>query len=57
MEHYQSDIRRLMAQEVIKRYYYMAGKVEESIQGDEDIKAAIGVLHDQSEYKKILGKE
>ena len=44
-----------MAQEVIKRYYYQEGKVEEAIKGDEDIKAAIQVLHNDSEYKKTLG--
>lgn len=55
LNHYKSDICRLMAQEVIKRYYYQEGKVEEAIKGDEDIKAAIQVLHNDSEYKKTLG--
>lgn len=56
MDRHQSDICKLMAQEVLKRYYYQAGKVEDAIKEDEDIKAALGVLYNESEYKKILGK-
>ncbi len=56
MDRRKDDICRLMAQEVIKRYYYQAGKVEDAIKKDEDIEAALTVLHNESEYKKILGK-
>lgn len=52
----QNDIRKLMAIEVAKRYYYQAGMVEEAIKGDEDISAAIRVLNTPNEYKQILGK-
>lgn len=56
MDRRQSDIRKLMAQEVLKRYYYQAGKVENAIKEDEDINAALNVLHNESEYNRILGK-
>ena len=56
MDRRKADICRLMSQEVIKRYHYQAGKVEDAIRDDEDIKAALRVLHDESEYKKILNK-
>ena len=56
MDRHQSDIRKLMANEIVKRYYYQAGAVEEAIKGDEDIAKAIEVLHNESEYNKILGK-
>lgn len=56
MDRHQKDIRKLMAQEVIKRYYYQAGAVEESLKGDEDVEKAIKVLNDESEYNKILRK-
>lgn len=52
----QNDIRKLMAIEVAKRYYYQAGMVEEAIKDDEDISAAIRVLNTPNEYKQILGK-
>ncbi len=54
MDHKQSDIRRLMAGEVIKRYYYQAGVVEQSLKGDEDVEQALQVLHDKEAYEKKL---
>ena len=56
MEHQQKDIRRLMANEVIKRYYYQAGIVEETLKDDDDLKRALDVLNNESEYNKALGK-
>jgi carboxyl-terminal processing protease len=56
MEHQQKDIRRLMAHEVIKRYYYQAGIVEETLKDDDDLKRALEVLNNESEYNKILNK-
>ena len=56
MDKHQKDIRRIMAQEVVKRYYYQAGAVEESLKGDEDLEKAIELLNNESEYNKILKK-
>lgn len=56
MEHQQKDIRRLMANEIIKRYYYQAGIVEEMLKDDDDLKRALDVLNNESEYNKALGK-
>ena len=56
MDKHKNDIRKLMAQEVVRRYYYQAGVVEESIKGDEDIEKAIKLLNDKREYNKILRK-
>ncbi len=56
MDRREKDIRRLMANEVLKRYYYQAGMVEESLKDDEDLERAVELLHNDSEYKKILGK-
>ena len=56
MDRHQADIRKIMAQEVVKRYYYQAGAVEESLKGDEDVEKAIEVLNDEGEYNKILRK-
>ena len=56
MDRKESDIRKLMATEVIKRYFYQAGIVEESLKSDEDLEKAIEVLSDKDEYRRILGK-
>ena len=56
MDRHQEDIRKIMAQEVVKRYYYQAGAVEESLKGDEDVEKAIEILNDEKEYNKIFKK-
>ena len=56
MDKHQKDIRKIMAQEVVKRYYYQAGAVEESLKDDEDVEKAIEVLNDEKEYNEILKK-
>lgn len=56
MDKHKKDIRKLMAQDVVKRYYFQAGGVEEAIKGDEDVEKAISVLANKEEYDKILKK-
>ena len=41
---HQHDIRKIMAQEVVKRFAFQAGCVEESLKDDEDINKAIETL-------------
>ncbi len=54
MDKNEKDIRKLLAQEIVKRYHFQAGAVEESLKGDEDIEKAISVLANKEEYNKIL---
>ena len=56
MDRQEKEIRRMMAAEVIRRYYYQAGVVEEALKKDEDVARALEVLANESEYKKILKK-
>lgn len=56
-DRFSSEIRRLMAQEVVKRYYFQAGATEESLKGDIDIESAYSILSNAQEYNKILGKD
>ena len=48
------DIRRLMAQEIVKRYAYQVGVIEQSLKEDTDLDRAIELLNNPNEYKKIL---
>lgn len=54
MDGHKKDIKRLMAQEVVKRYYFQAGAAEEAIKGDEDVEKALELINDADGYKKIL---
>ena len=46
----------MMAQEVVKRYYYQSGQLQEALKADEDLLKAIEVLG-SDEYNQILKKE
>lgn len=52
--HYKDQIKKLMASEIVKRYYYQKGELLESLKEDEVLDKAIEVLGDQELYKKTL---
>ncbi len=56
LDNFRKDIKKLMAQEIIKRYYFQSGVIEEQIKDDDDLKRAVEIINDKDEYKKILGK-
>lgn len=51
---FKKDIKKLMAIEIIKRYAYQAGEVEESLKDDDDLKKALEVINDREVYCRIL---
>ena len=51
---FEKEIRQLMAQEVVKRYHYQAGAIEEALKDDADLRRAVGILGDSAEYRRIL---
>lgn len=52
---FKSDIKSLLEQEIITRYYLQRGLIEVTFPEDPDIQKAIEVLNDPEQYKKILG--
>ena len=52
--HYKDQIKKLMASEIVKRYYYQKGELQESLKEDEVLEKAIEVLGDQELYNKTL---
>jgi carboxyl-terminal processing protease len=51
---HKDQLKKLLEREIVSRYYFEKGTVEASFKYDREVKAAIDVLHNQSEYKKIL---
>lgn len=54
LDRFAKDIKPLLAEEIVKRYYYEKGAVQETLKDDADLKKALEVLQNQGEYKKIL---
>ena len=56
MDRKEKEIREVMANEIVRRYYYQEGAIEQVLKNDDDSKRAIEVLNNAAEYNKILGK-
>lgn len=41
--------------EIVSRYYFQKGKVQQTLDDDAEVKEAISLLQDSNRYKKILG--
>ncbi len=54
LTHYKDQIKQLLEKEIVSRYYFEKGSVETGFKYDQEVKAAIEVLHNQPEYKRIL---
>ncbi|WP_066630418.1 S41 family peptidase [Labilibacter marinus] len=51
---FKEEVSELLANEIIKRYYYQKGAIRLSLQDDDELKKAIEVLNDPAEYNGIL---
>jgi carboxyl-terminal processing protease len=54
LDRFAKDIKPLIAEEIVKRYYFEKGAVQETLKHDADLKKALEVLQDPEEYKKVL---
>ena len=54
LDRFAEDIKPLIAEEIVKRYYFEKGAVQETLKDDADLKKAIEVLQQPKEYKKVL---
>ena len=44
----------LLEKEIVSRYYFQTGRIEKSLTNDEEIRKAISVMKDETEFGKIL---
>ena len=54
LDRFSKDIKPLIAEEILKRYYFEKGAVQESLKDDADLKKALEILQNPEEYKKVL---
>lgn len=47
-------IKEALCEEIVKRYYYQRGSIIEQLKEDADLKSALRVLTDPTEYRRIL---
>lgn len=51
---YQSEIKELLENEIVSRYYYQKGRVEASLKHDNYIEEALQILKNKEKYEQIL---
>lgn len=51
-----SEIRELLENEIVSRYYYQKGRLEAGMNEDEDIQLAVKALHDPALYQAIFNR-
>lgn len=55
LEKFKIEIKQLLENEIVSRYYYQKGRAENSFIADETILKALEILKNKSEYNTILG--
>lgn len=51
---FKDEIKRMLEEEIVKRYYLTKGKVEYALEHDAEINAAIEILKNKDQYFKLL---
>ncbi len=54
LDRFASQIKPLIIEEIIKRYYYEKGAVQQAFKGNPDLKKAMEVLQDSTLYNKVF---
>jgi carboxyl-terminal processing protease len=54
LEKYKDQIIRLIEQDIVSRYHYQNGKIQQRLDTDPELDAAIDLLLDQKKYESIL---
>ena len=54
---FSSDIKDLLRDEIVSRYYYQSGAIKSSLGDDQDIQAALKLLKDPKKYKALLAPD
>lgn len=54
LEKFQEEVSEILENEIVSRYYYQKGRIEQSLSKDPDIQEAIEVLNEPKTYNEIL---
>jgi carboxyl-terminal processing protease len=54
LQSFRKEISKLLATEIVSRYYFEQGQMQYSLRDDEEVKLAISILNDPARYNAIL---
>ena len=56
LDYNKSQIKKILANDIVAAYYYQAGAIENSLRGDKQMEEAVRIINNPEEYWKILGR-
>ena len=57
LDYFSTDIKRMIADEIVKRFYYQKGSIIQQLKDDNELKAALAILNDTAKYRRILSPD
>lgn len=54
IDYFSKDIKEMIAEEIIKRYYYQRGAIIQQLKGDNELDEAVKILTNPERYQQIL---
>lgn len=54
LDYFSKDIKRMITNEIVKRYYFQRGSLIQQLKDDNDLEAAIQILNNPAKYKEML---
>ncbi len=51
---HKEEVKKLLENEIVSRYYYLRGRIEHSLKDDKDLKAATDLLAQPAKYRALL---
>lgn len=52
-----TEIRQLLEEEIMNRYYPQQGRIEKGLSWDKDVDEAVALLHQPEKYQQLLGRK
>ena len=56
LETFKDEIKELLSEEIISRFYYQKGRIEAAVLNDPAVDSALQILNNSERYNKILTK-
>jgi carboxyl-terminal processing protease len=54
LEEFKAEVSEILRGELVSRYHYQSGRIEAMLEDDPEVKKALDILADTSEYNRIL---
>ncbi len=51
---HQDEVEKYLENEIVSRYYFLRGRIEQSLRGDKDYEKAVNILEQPAQYQAYL---